>query len=496
MKVKNTFEEYKDQLSADELELLSSFFSEFDAHVILPKKERVRMRKDFQNAILYYSNTGIALQTALSRLDLKNLGGFYARPAISWYPLDDAAKIYPLSMEHGRMSVFRMSAYLKAAVVPELLQIALSFTIKRFPSFATTLKKGFFWHYLDASKRRYAAEMEILTPCQPISVSQSGSPAFRVMYFKKRISVEFFHVLTDGTGGMTFLKCLVAEYLRLIGIEAEDKSCVWDINQSPHTSEVANEFANVKRPKASTSFADKEAVQLGGKLTRHKPHRVLHFKLRSDELKAAAQRNGCTITAYMLALMFVAGKFATDELSGDMSIQVPINMRKFYPSKTVRNFSMYCGVRMPICDITDISSIVKTVSEQLTEKAARESVSKMLTSTERLVNSLVWVPLVIKLPAARLIYGFMGDNSFTTTLSNMGIVEMPKELSEHIESMDFILGTAINNRAGCGMVTFKNTTTLSVAKNTVDPSFEEKLYELLCAEGLSVEVEGSERYED
>ena len=72
---------------------------------------------------------------------------------------------------------------------------------------------------------------------------------------------------------------------------------------------------------------------------------------------------------------------------------------------------------------------------------------------------------------------------------------MPKEYSEHILSMDFVLGTAPNNRAICGLVTYNNVTTLSISKMTKDPTFEEKYYELLCEDGLEVEVEGSVVYE-
>src|SRR5690606_26561340 len=106
------------------------------------------MMQDFANALKYYATSGLSADEALKRLDPTNLGGFYSRPSNTWYPLDNAAKIYPFSMRHDYMSVFRLSAYLKEDVVPEILQMALTFTIKRFPSFATTVKKGFFWHYL------------------------------------------------------------------------------------------------------------------------------------------------------------------------------------------------------------------------------------------------------------------------------------------------------------------------------------------------------------
>ena len=72
---------------------------------------------------------------------------------------------------------------------------------------------------------------------------------------------------------------------------------------------------------------------------------------------------------------------------------------------------------------------------------------------------------------------------------------LPPALGEQVESMDFVLGTAITNRAECALVTIHNTATLSITKLTADPSFEEKLYALLGGDDIPVRVEGSELYE-
>ena len=281
------------------------------------------------------------MDRALELLDPVNLGGFYARPAALWFPLDDAAKIYPLSMKPGSMSVFRLSVYLREPVAPELLQMALDFTIRRFPSFATTLKKGFFWHYLDTAKRRFQVSEEADIPCRPLKVSKSGSPAFRVLYWNRRISVEFFHVLTDGSGGMLFLKALTGEYLRLKGLGPEEPH-LWDLGENPDREEFENAFARIEQSPSSSGFMDRAALQMDGRLSQNRPCRVLHFKMEASQLRQAAKSHAATVTVYLLALMFIAGKAATDELEGEQSIQVPVNMRKFYPSKTVRNFSLYC----------------------------------------------------------------------------------------------------------------------------------------------------------
>ena len=46
-------------------------------------------------------------------------------------------------------------------------------------------------------------------PRQPLTHMGGGELrvcCFRVLYYKRRMAVEFFHSLTDGTGGMVFIR--------------------------------------------------------------------------------------------------------------------------------------------------------------------------------------------------------------------------------------------------------------------------------------------------
>ncbi len=373
--------------------------------------------------------------------------------------------------------------------------MALTFTIKRFPGFATSLKKGFFWHYLDAVKKRFAVEEERDAPCQPIKVSISGSSSFRIMYYRNRMSAEFFHILTDGTGGAVFVKALAAEYLRLIGVVCDEKSEeLIDINETPVKEEFENAFVKVERATAGSGFVDKSSIQMSGKLSSARPCRVLHFKMDSEKLHAAAKARGVTVTVYLLSKMFLATSAACDELSGDINIQLPVNMRKFYPSKTLRNFAMFTGIRIPIEKIADTDELFSEIVRQMEEKTCKEKMREMITAAVNIVGSIRYIPLVIKAPVAKLVYGFLGETIYTTTLSNLGVVKLPRPYSEHIESMDFCLGAPALNRLACAVVTFGNTTTFSVTKMTPDPTFEEKMYKYLSDDKLEIKVEGSEYY--
>ena len=490
---KPEFSVFLQELTEQDRALVEAFFSEFHLHFLLSKRDKKLFKADFEASIMLLYRQGVPMQEILSRLALSNLGGFYARPSTVWFPLDDAAKIYPISMEHGRQLLFRMSFYLKEDIIPEILQMALTFTVKRFPSFATTLKKGIFWHYLDAVKKHFSIELEHDVPCQPIKVSISGSQPFRLMYYKNRISAEFFHVLTDGTGALIFLKALVSEYLRLLGVNASE-SDIWNINDTPTNEEFENAFVKVEKADSSSGFIDKPAAQMSGRLVRRKPCRILHFQMNAAELHKTAKEHGATITAYLLMQMFYACQAATDELTGDIHIQVPVNMRKFYPSRTVRNFSMYCGVRIPMEAIGGKQEMIDNIKTQLAEKSAKDKMREMITAAVNLVSSIRMIPLVIKQPIAKMVYGFLGEKIYTTTFSNLGVVNMPKEFDEHVVGMDFCLGAQMTNRLACTLITCSGVATFSISKMTDDPTFEEKMYQLLTNDGITVEVEGSDYY--
>lgn len=387
--------------TAPELERL--YFA-LAARIDLPRAQKRALISDFRRAAEVLVSRGLSPAEAAARLGHERLGDFYLSAPDYWYPLDDAAKIYPMSMTDGWMSVFRLSAYLDAPVEPSLLQLALDLTMPRFPFFATKIKRGVFWHYIDGVKRRFTVQPETELPCAPMNVAAGDSQSFRVLYYGRRVSVEFFHILTDGTGGLAFL------------------------------------------------------------------------------------------TALLLAFMTEAAHAASDESRGDISIQVPVNMRKFCPSKTRRNFSMYCSVRTPWAEAGEAERLLPDITRQLSERASETAMRGMLASTAEMVRLLGRVPLAVKRPAARIAYGFLGERAFTSTLSNLGAAKLPPEVEAHVEKLDFVLGTGERARAACAMVTLKGLALLSVTKLTDDKTFETRLLSILEGAGVPVKLRGSMPY--
>jgi len=403
--------------------------------------------------------------------------------------LEDSAKIYLWTMTKKRMAIFRLSAYLKDEVIPELLQTAVNSTIKRFPSFITKVEKNAFDNYLTPSTHYIEIKKDNNQKIKPMEILDIKTQCLRILYFNNRISVDFFHSITDGAGGVEFLKVLIAEYLKLRGIDFETDDNIMDINELASPQEYENSFDNLPSTNGKYKLSDKKSIQLDGKMLKNYDNYNIVFNMETNMLKSVSEKYNSTITIYLLSLMFIACKKACNKSHGDINIQVPINLRKYYKTKTVKNFSMYCGIRLSLSEINDVASIIDKVKLQLSEKTSITSMEKMVTHIRNISKKLKYFPLFIKKTIAKIGFKLYGERVFTNTLSNIGTIKLPSNISKNVEKMAGIINPQNINRASCLVITCNNTTTFSITKRTTNPTFEKEMKELLEKDGLTVTIQ-------
>jgi hypothetical protein len=477
----------------EEQALLGRYLNDVRARIDLHPRFVGPLMEDHLYALRWYADHGVSVAEGIKRLDPAQLGDFYLRERTAWYPLDTAAKVYPLSMGLKKMTMFRLSFYLKAPVEPEILQMALNYTIRRFPYFATTIKCGVFWHYIDSAMRRFAARPETKPPCAPIRLNATSSPTFRLVWYQNRVSVEFFHVLTDGTGATVFLRTLLREYLRLLGYKTSLCEGIFSLSEPPDPREWADDFMLADARPTQEGFGSQAALQLRGLPALEKPSRVLHFNLSVAALKDTARVRKVTVTTLLLGVMMIALKRAAETHGGKRKIQIqlPVNMRKYYPSRTLRNFSMYFAIRLHPQQITTLEEILPEITAQVTRGTAKDNLDGTMTLSRKLVRYLRFVPLIVKRPITSLVYGRLSDGVFTTTFSNLGLITLPEDMRPYVEKFDLVLGPPNRNRLVCSLCSYEEHAVFTIVKNTTYPMFENVLYNQLSALGLTPYVEGS-----
>lgn len=143
---------------------------------------------------------------------------------VRWDKLDNTAHLFPSIAGESMTNVYRISVTLKEEVQVEFLQQALDMILPKFDGFNLRMRTGVFWYYFEENgKKAPKVTEEAMFPCRFIRQNKNRNYLFRVTYYKSRINLEVFHVLTDGMGGINFLRELTYQYLRLVHPELAEK---------------------------------------------------------------------------------------------------------------------------------------------------------------------------------------------------------------------------------------------------------------------------------
>lgn len=420
--------------------------------------------------------------------------------SLRWVRLDNAAKIYPAARRRNWSNIYRQSVTLFDDVDTGVLKSALDVTVKRFPSIAARLRKGFFWYYLQQVESAPEIREEYSYPLTYMSKREMRQCAFRVIVFHNRIAVEFFHSLTDGTGALIFLKNLVAEYLeQKYNIEIPCENGIVDRKAQPTEEELEDCFPK-NAGQVPASRKDTNAWHMTGEPQRDGYLNLTCFNISVKEALDMAHKYNSTLTVFMSAVMMKALLNLQAEKQPNIRRQklikllIPVNLRGLFPSVTLRNFAMYCipEVDPRLGDYT-LDEICKIIQHKMgTEFTAKHMSCVIATNVNDEKNPLVrLIPLPIKNLVMKAIFDSVGEKKACLTLSNIGKVTVPEIMERYIERFDFILGVQAAAPYNCGMLSYGNTVYINFIRDTKDAELERHFFAVLQELGLSATVESN-----
>ncbi|HPR47015.1 MAG TPA: hypothetical protein PK341_03405 [Spirochaetota bacterium] len=419
---------------------------------------------------------------------------------LKWYRLDNAAKIFP-SIITGRMTaVFRISVTLKKEVDPPVLQQAVENLMPRFPYFQVTLKRGMFWHYLQQTPSAPLVREERFDPCQKINRHAEKGLLFRVLYFGKKISVEFCHVLTDGTGGVMYLQSLVAEYLRLRGVAVPHDDGIFAQGKTPHPEESEDSFLRYYKDGIPFPQVEPAAFHLAGSLIPQGSLNVCTGIVPSRDILKTARARGVTLTEYLAAVylyslqeyVFSLPPGQRRKLLMPIRVMVPVNLRKLYPSKTMRNFFLAVkpGIDPRLGRYT-LDEIIKSVYHcmrvEVDEKFINQQIARNVKGESHPL--LRAVPLFIKGPVMKLIYNRWATSKHSGVLTNMGVVGMPSKAASHIERFEGLPNPNPLTRINIAVITYGKSTYVSFASFIDDSDVQKIFFRTLRRQGIVARIE-------
>ncbi len=419
---------------------------------------------------------------------------------LRWMRLDNAAKIYPAARSQSWSNVFRLSVTLKEDVDVSVLQSALDVTVRRFPSIAARLRRGVFWYYIQQISHVPEIRQEHSYPLTRMSRDEIRQCAFRVIVYQKRIAVELFHSLTDGNGGLVFLKTLTAEYLsQKHGIHIPAENGVLGRLEEPSEAEMEDSFQKYAGP-VSISRKAEDAWKLTGTFEPDGFLNLTCFRLNTQDVLRAAHERKVSLTVFLCAAMMEAIQNLQLEKVPDIrrrkhiKVLIPVNLRSLFPSRSLRNFVLYTtpqiDPRMGCYTFEEICNAIRhRMGLEINPKFMSSMIATNIESERPLIVRIM--PLFLKNFVMRMVYLAVGERKSCLSISNLGAVNLPEEMKPYIDRFDFILGVQATSHHNCGVISFGDTLNINFIRRIREPELEYHFHRVLQNMGIPVTVESN-----
>lgn len=416
---------------------------------------------------------------------------------VEWSRLDNASKIFPATCSYRDPKVFRIACELFETVDREVLQKALDAAMERFPLYKSILRRGIFWFYFETSDIIPTVEKENNTVCAPIYRKYERSLLFRVFYYKKRINLEVFHALSDGTGALWFMKTLVYHYLT-IKYKNKLEGKVQELNYNASISEKMDDSFIRHYPgwdlKQQFSWNKKEdklvkAYRIKGSKNEENRVKVIEGTMSAKEVLEQARKHNATLTV-LLSSIFITSIYQDMPMRKKhypVVLSIPINLRKFFKSETARNFfsTMNVGYSLKNEEVS-LDKVIESLNESFKRELTQERLNRHLNwliSLERNPLARV-VPLPLKKISLRIANVVM-DLGITAAVSNVGRIEMPAEFEKYIYQFSIIPNVKRPQMAIC---TYGDRLVVTFASPFRETELQKTFFRTLSEMGIKIEI--------
>ena len=326
--------------------------------------------------------------------------------------------------------------------------------------------------------------------------------AFRVLVYHNRVAVEFFHAVTDGTGGLIFLKTLVAEYLcQKYGITVPAEKGVLGRLEEPSPQELEDSFLRYAGD-VTASRAESTAYHLSGTPEKDGYKNLVTMMVPVDRVRVCARKYGVSVTELLCAAMMQAiadlqaEKVPRRSRRKPVKVLLPVNLRTLFPSRSLRNFASYITPEIdPRTGDYTFSEICAAVHHRMgLENNTHTLRSKFAANVASEKSPVLKVmPLFIKNIAMKAVFDTVGERKSCLCLSNLGAVELPEAMAPYVQRLDFIIGVQAAAPHDCGVVSWNGTMYINCIRSIQEPELELHFYRVLQRLGLPVKVESNRR---
>lgn len=414
---------------------------------------------------------------------------------IRWERLDNTAHLFPAIARENMTNVYRISVTLKDLINPELLQKALDIVLPKFDGFNLRLRHGVFWYYFEENgKPAPKVVKEELFPCRFIRANKNNSYLFHISYYQYRINLEVFHVLTDGMGGINFLRELTYQYLRLLYPDLQETH---GDNLCSNTS-LNREDSFLKNYKSGSKniYKKQKAYQLKGEHLRHGEFGVIHVYMNIPQLKSVCKKYGASINEYLVSVFIWS--IYRECLNGTpceqaIRVAVPVNLRPFFNSITTKNFfAMVSAEFWPKEKDIPFEEVLASVRESLKSQINREHLEKLF--SYNVSNQKLFIARIAPLPLKNILMKRVYETSAlanTSTITNIGNIAIDENYAPYVENFHAFLSMSKGQELKGTICSYKDALTFSFSYTLKDASVQRGFVRKLTEDGINIELESN-----
>ena len=309
-------------------------------------------------------------------------------------------------------------------------------------------------------------------------------------YYKKRINLEVYHAISDGTGALHFLRTMVYYYImeKHAGMFPAPPVFDYDASVGQKRDDSFSKYY-VKGNQKQKRIAMPKAYRLRG--DRFAEHRiaVIEGVVPVGDVLRLAREYHVSITVFLTAVLICSIRegMAMRDLSRPVVITIPVNLRNYFPSVSARNFFgiINAGYRFR-GQSEEFGAVVNRVAEQFAQQLTTERLQERMTSLSALENnfSMKIIPLAVKDLGMRLA-NWEEEQKITAALSNIGRVTMPESMVPYIRRFDVFTST---NRLQACLCSFENSLTISFTSPLISTDIQRCFFRRLTQQGIRVEL--------
>lgn len=415
--------------------------------------------------------------------------------------MDPASFLYSAMQREEYSMIFRFSAMMNEEVKTECLQRAVYKLKNRFPQFFVRIRKGLFWYFFEENKSPGPfVKEDISDPCMPIRFDEEDGWLIRLFNYKNRISIEVFHAVADGMGALVFFKTLLAQYLRESGHYIPNEKGIVDIDEEPSPDEWEDAYKRYAGKYSRSLKIEKKIYSNIGSAEPFYTFNVTMGFIKLGQIKEAAGKYGCTISEYIASVLIYiliqkqkSEGFYREKL---ISVSVPINLRAFFQTKTLRNFIQTVQILVdPELGKYSFHDITKTVAAQMKLNNSQQMLRAHFTRNVKLQNNpfLKLCPRVIKDFLLQSRYTREGVKPFSVLLTNTGVFSVPAEMQKHIRHMEVVQGQTTIPRPQVSFISCADTLEITFSGTQKENDLEREFFRFLIKAGMHVKIESNRK---